>query len=91
VSTAAALHLAAATPNFKILEHFNDFAEPFVRAAAPGVPGVVDGAIPVPTVPGLGVALDEAVVAEHPRRQVHLALFSDGWHLRGRERETVTR
>jgi galactonate dehydratase len=85
VSTAAALHLAAAAPNFKILEHFNDFAEPFVRAAAPGVPAVVDSAISLPIGPGLGVTLDESVVAEHPRRAVHLDLFAERWHLRGRE------
>ena len=30
VSTAANLHLAACTTNFKIQEHFNDFAEDFV-------------------------------------------------------------
>lgn len=91
VSTAAALHVAAATPNFKILEHFNDFAEPFVRAAALGLPAVVDGAIPLPSAPGLGVTLDDSVIAEHPRRQVHLALFSDDWHLRGRELEAARR
>jgi galactonate dehydratase len=91
VSTAAAVHLAAATPNFKILEHFNDFAEPFVSAAAPGVPAVIDGAIPLPTAPGLGVTLDETVLTEHPRRPVHLALFSDDWHFRGREREAMAR
>ena len=43
VSTAAALHLAACTDNFKIQEHFNDFAELYVKAAAPGVPEVIDG------------------------------------------------
>ena len=34
VSTAACLHLAATTTNFRIQEHFNDFAEPYVKAAA---------------------------------------------------------
>lgn len=85
VSTAAAVHLAAATPNFKVLEHFNDFTEPFVKAAAPGLPEVEDGAFDLPTAPGLGVVLDEALIAEHPRRAVHLNLFGDRWHLRGHE------
>ena len=85
VSTMAAIHLAAATPNFKILEHFNDFTAPFVKEAARGVPDVVDGAFPLPTAPGLGITLDEAVIAAHPRRPVHLNLFGDQWHLRGRE------
>ena len=48
VSTAAALHLAACTPNFKIQEHFNDFGEAYVKAAAPGVPEVVDGYFALP-------------------------------------------
>ncbi len=86
VSTAAALHFAAAAPNFKILEYFNDFTAPFVKAAAPGVPDVTDGSFPLPEGPGLGVRLDEDLIAEHPRRPIHLNLFGDGWHLRGRER-----
>ncbi len=62
VSTAAALHFAASTPNFKIQEHFNDFAEDWVKAAAPGNPEVVDGYFTLPQGPGLGVKLDEAVI-----------------------------
>ena len=34
VSTAAALHFAACTTNFKIQEHFNDFSEAWVKEAA---------------------------------------------------------
>ena len=44
-----------ARPNFKIQEHFNDFAEAFVKEAAPGNPEVVDGYFALPTGPGLGV------------------------------------
>ncbi|HEV8229015.1 MAG TPA: mandelate racemase/muconate lactonizing enzyme family protein [Candidatus Limnocylindria bacterium] len=86
VSTAAAIHAAAAMPNFKILEHFNDFTDPLVKAAARGVPDVADGSFPLPQGPGLGVSLDEDVIASHPRRPVHLNLFGDRWHLRGAER-----
>jgi galactonate dehydratase len=82
VSTAAALHLAACTPNFKILEHFNDFSEAHVKQAAPGLPEVVDGHFSLPQGPGLGVKLDEAVIAEHPRQNVHLNLYSPDWHKR---------
>jgi galactonate dehydratase len=89
VSTAAALHLAAAMPNFKILEHFNDFVDPFVSQAARGIPAVTDGAFPLPPGPGLGITLDEDVIAAHPRRPVHLNLFGDRWHLRGRVEEHV--
>jgi galactonate dehydratase len=83
VSTAAALHLAACTMNFKIQEHFNDFADSYVKAAAPGLPEVVDGAFSLPQGPGLGVTLDEAVIAAHPRQKVHFNLFAQDWHKRG--------
>ena len=71
ISTAAALHLAACTPNFKIQEHFNDFAEAYVKEAAPGNPEIEDGYFALPSGPGLGVTLDEDVVAANPRRRVH--------------------
>jgi galactonate dehydratase len=82
VSTAAALHLAACTPNFKIQEHFNDFADPWVKDAAPGNPEVVDGFFALPEGPGLGVVLDEDLVREHPRQDIHFSLFEEDWHLR---------
>jgi galactonate dehydratase len=82
ISTAAALHLAACTPNFKIQEHFNDFAEAHVKLAAPGNPEVVDGHFAVPAGPGLGVTLDEDVVRAHPMRELHFDLFADDWHFR---------
>ena len=82
VSTAAALHLAACTPNFKIQEHFNDFADSWVKQAAPGVPEVVDGYFALPDKPGLGVELNEAVFAEHPLIEGHFDLFREGWERR---------
>jgi galactonate dehydratase len=82
VSTAAALHLAACTPNFKIQEHFNDFDEPYVKESAPGVPEVVDGYFALPNGPGLGVTLNEAVIREHPEQKIHFNLFADDWHKR---------
>ena len=82
VSTAAALHLAACTPNFKIQEHFNDFGEAFVKLAAPGNPEVVDGFFALPEGPGLGITIDPDVIAEHPRRDIQFDLFQDGWQYR---------
>jgi len=82
ISTAAALHLAAGTTNFKIQEHFNDFTEAAVKESAPGNPEVVDGCFALPQGPGLGVTLREEVVAEHPARRLHFNLFQDEWHLR---------
>jgi len=86
VGTAANLHLAACTTNFKIQEHFNDFAEEFVKAAAPGVPEGVDGFFPLPSGPGLGVHLDHSVLEQHPRRRVFFNLFAENWHRRQAER-----
>lgn len=85
ISTAAALHLAACTPNFKIQEHFNDFAEAYVKEAAPGNPEIEDGYFALPSGPGLGVTLDEDVVAANPRRRVHFNLFAEDWHRRSAE------
>jgi galactonate dehydratase len=82
VSTAAALHVAACTPNFMIQEHFNDFADSWVKDAAPGVPEVVDGYFALPDKPGLGVELNEAIFADHPYHEGHFDLFKDEWHRR---------
>jgi len=86
VSTAAALHLASATPNFKIQEHFNDFADPYVKDAAPGNPEVVDGYFALPAGPGLGVTLNEDVIEAHPAASIQFDLFRENWHLRQAER-----
>lgn len=91
ISTAAALHLAAMTVNFKIQEHFNDFAEEYVKHVAPGNPEVEDGHFALPTGPGLGVTLDEAVAAEHPMRDVQFNLYAEGWHYRDTSRQEPTR
>jgi galactonate dehydratase len=82
ISTAANLHLAATTVNFKIQEHFNDFADSFVKECAPGVPEVVDGYFALPASPGLGVELNHDVLAAHPRVPVSFNLFADGWERR---------
>ena len=82
VSTAAALHLAAVTPNFKIQEHFNDFGEAYVKQAAPGNPEVIDGYFTLPQGPGLGITLNPDVIHAHPRQNIHFNLFTDDWHKR---------
>ncbi len=84
ISTAAALHFAASTPNFKIQEHFNDFADSWIKEAAPGLPEVdpTDGCFPVPDAPGLGVTLNEEFVKAHPMQRVDFNLFKSGWEQR---------
>ncbi|QDU90684.1 D-galactonate dehydratase [Pirellulimonas nuda] len=83
VSTVAALHLAACTTNFRIQENFNDFDEPYVLDAAPGLPALdTDGCFPLPQGPGLGLEVDEALIAEHPQQTAHFNLFADNWQKR---------
>jgi galactonate dehydratase len=84
VSTAAALHLAACTPNFKIQEHFNDFADSYVLDAAPGLPKVENGYFALPEGPGLGLTLNEDVIAAHPPQGAHFNLYQTDWHKRGK-------
>jgi len=82
VLTAASLQLGVCVPNFKILEHFNDFADAPVKNVARGLPEVVDGHFTLPTAAGLGVELDLDAVAEFPRQDADFDLFEEDWHLR---------
>ena len=82
VSTAAALHFAACTTNFKIQEHFNDFSEAWVKEAATGCPEVIDGYFSLPNGPGLGMELNEDLIAQHPYREGSFNLWEDDWHKR---------
>jgi galactonate dehydratase len=87
VLTAANLHLAASTTNFKIQEFFNDFADSDILDCAPGLPAVVDGYFSIPEGPGLGVELNLDYVAEHPAKNAHFDLFAHNWHFRGSRTE----
>ncbi len=82
VSTATALHFAACTTNFKIQEHFNDFSEAWVKEAATGCPEVIDGYFSLPDGPGLGMKLNEELIAQHPYREGSFNLWEDDWHKR---------
>jgi galactonate dehydratase len=84
ISTMANLHLDATMTNFKIQEHFNDFADSWIKTIQTGMPEVdpTDGCFPVPTAPGLGVTLDEDAAREHPMEAVDFNLFKSGWERR---------
>ncbi len=83
VSTAAALHLAASTPNIMIQENFNDFDDAYVMQAALGVPPIdEDGCVALPSGPGLGITVNEAVIAAHPSQNTHFDLFKTNWQKR---------
>jgi galactonate dehydratase len=66
VALAACLHFDASTPNFLIQENFGDFDVPWRDQLVKGWNPVREGMLAVPETPGLGVELDERVIAEHP-------------------------
>jgi galactonate dehydratase len=82
VCTAASAHVAAGIPNLKILEVFDDFMRPQVKASVPGCPNVVHSAITLNEKPGLGIDLDREVIAKHPYEPVFFNLFGEGWERR---------
>lgn len=88
VGTMANVHFAVATPNYKVLEHFNDFADAWVKDLVDDAPAVshADGCFDLPTKPGLGVRLNADACREHPRTGGRLRLFESGWERRGAER-----
>jgi galactonate dehydratase len=65
VAEYAALHVLAAIPNALILERVEDDVAVRDKVISPA-PIVVDGHIKVPDRPGLGVEIDESVIADHP-------------------------
>jgi galactonate dehydratase len=88
VGTMASVHLAVCTPNFKIQETFDDFVEPWVRDAIVGRPEVKKGFFSVPDAPGLGVELNEAVIAAHPPMEGFMDFWKAGWEKRNTYRST---
>ena len=82
----ANVHFAVATPNYKVLEHFNDFADPWVhelvdRRAARRSPRM--DALPLPDRPGLGVRLNHDACAGIREPADGSRLFEEGWEKRG--------
>ncbi len=84
VGTMANLHFAVSTPNYKVLEHFNDFADAWVHDLVDHSPRIdpADGCFVAPTRPGLGLALKHDVCAKHPRTGGRIRLFDEGWEKR---------
>jgi galactonate dehydratase len=66
IALAAALHFDASTPNFMIQEAFAEFDVPWRAALVGGWNPVHDGVLTVPNGAGLGIDIDESVIAEHP-------------------------
>jgi galactonate dehydratase len=85
VGTMANVHFAVSTPNYKILEHFNDFADPWVQELVdcPPMVDAADGCFGLPERPGLGLRLNHEACAAHPRTGGRIRLFDAGWERRG--------
>lgn len=83
ISTAAALHAAASTGNFLILENFNDFDVGAQLDFAKGLPGLgSDGCTGLPLGPGLGLEIDDQALTGATRRPVFFDLYRPDWHKR---------
>jgi galactonate dehydratase len=80
LGTVIAMHLCANIPNFDILETFEDYDVPWRCDLTPGTPRVKNGYYDLPTGPGWGVEVDEALIAAHPEDPgAKLNMFGDGW------------
>lgn len=79
VGTMANLHLAVATPNYKLLEHFNDFDDAWVHNLVDHSPKVDrrDGCFLAPHRPGLGLRLNHELCAKHPHISGRIRLFDE--------------
>jgi galactonate dehydratase len=70
------LHVAAVAPACEWLEMQFDESPLYGALVGQRNPVLVDGRLPVPTGPGLGLIVDEAVLAAHPYRPVPLGIES---------------
>jgi galactonate dehydratase len=65
IATAANIHLMFTLRNGKVLEHFNDFSDSYVKDAAENYPEVVNGAFMLPEGNGWGVEVDTGFLEKH--------------------------
>lgn len=66
VALAACLHFDVGTPNFMVQEAFGEFDVPWRNALVRGWNPLVEGSFKLSDEPGLGVDIDEKVIAQHP-------------------------
>jgi galactonate dehydratase len=71
MALSATIHASACMPNFIITEYFLPFAELGDRICRNQLKPV-NGYIPLPTEPGLGLDIDEAMLANYPYKQFPL-------------------
>lgn len=66
VALAASLHFDLSTPNFMIQETFSDFDVPWRSALVKNWNPIKNGQYQIFDSPGLGLEIDEQVIADHP-------------------------
>ncbi|MCI0463848.1 MAG: mandelate racemase/muconate lactonizing enzyme family protein, partial [Gemmataceae bacterium] len=80
VALAACLHFDLSTPNFMIQEAFAEFDVPWRKHLVRGWEPIQSGEFVLSDEPGLGLALDEEVIAEHPYKpNAFPSLWDRGW------------
>jgi galactonate dehydratase len=80
VALAACLHFDLSTPNFMIQEAFAEFDVPWRNALVGGWNPLRNGECVLGDEPGLGLTLDENVLAEHPyRANTFPSLWDEQW------------
>lgn len=83
VCSAACVQLNASLPNFFLHEIFDEFNAEWERNIVTHPVEVVDGYIPIPGRPGLGIDLNLEEIVRHPYGEGnYLPLFSPGWETR---------
>ena len=83
VCSVVSSQLGACIPNFYVQESFDEFNADWSREIVDRPVLPIDGHLPVPSGPGLGIDLDWDRLAEHPYEQAHiLRLFKPGWEQR---------
>lgn len=68
VCNLASMHLCAVAPSFLILEHQLAESDLYFEAVRGFRPRLLNGCFEIPSAPGLGVELDDAVFRAHPYR-----------------------
>lgn len=80
VAFAAAIHFAWSTPNMRLLESFAEFDVDWRNDLVHGWNPLDCGTVALPDRPGLGLDIDEAVIAAHPYRAMSFpSLWDSVW------------
>jgi galactonate dehydratase len=80
VALAAALHFDVSAPNFMIQEAFGEFDVPWRNDLVRGWNPMRNGSFVLSDAPGLGLDIDENVIAAHPyKADTFPSLWDEGW------------